>query len=229
MKKKLLSVLLASSMLLSLAACGNTSDTADQAGTQNASQAAAEERSASKPAEEGESDRLLPDSAPSQPPSAAPALFSDASSSSQPAPALFQAPVSLPPDQPAQPSSEPSEAPESGAKAVISDTQRALINLNAEDEADAAQTGPDPATSSKAMSIRVGGDASGAVVGEKKATGNEEGDEDEDEDLVGVSVPHEAEGKIAKRIGESMRKNREAAEGGNGEEGKVVKALDGQE
>ena len=47
MKKKLLSVLLASSMLLSLAACGNTSDTADQAGTQNASQAAAEERSAS--------------------------------------------------------------------------------------------------------------------------------------------------------------------------------------
>ena len=76
MKKKLLSVLLASSMLLSLAACGNTSDTADQAGTQNASQAAAEERSASKPAEEGKNSGVINVCLGSEPQSLDPAVNS---------------------------------------------------------------------------------------------------------------------------------------------------------
>ncbi|WP_026654630.1 MULTISPECIES: peptide ABC transporter substrate-binding protein [Butyrivibrio] len=52
MKKKLLSVLLASSMLLSLAACGKSSDAANEAGSQAAADSAAQETSAAKPAEE---------------------------------------------------------------------------------------------------------------------------------------------------------------------------------
>ncbi|MEE3493650.1 MAG: peptide ABC transporter substrate-binding protein [Butyrivibrio sp.] len=76
MKKKLLSVLLASSMLLSLAACGNKTDNADQAGAQTSAATADQANTEAKPAEEGKNIGVINVCLASEPQSLDPAINS---------------------------------------------------------------------------------------------------------------------------------------------------------